>query len=107
MKKLFFLAAMLSFGLLFTVAVGPVNAADVGYVCTINYIGAGQDGVGIFNVTCPAKDANQHWYISEAASYKSYLAIGLTASSLGKNVWIVLASPAADWQPIKQFYLMP
>ena len=107
MKGKYMLVAMLSVCILFSVAADTVIAADVGYVCTMNRIGAGRDGVAIFNVTCPALSASPHWFKAEPASYKSYLAIALTALSMESEVFIVIDSALGDWQPIKQFYVLP
>jgi hypothetical protein len=106
MKKTFFNVGMISISLLFVMAVGNVNAAEVGGVCTVNYVGADAVANSVFDLTCPSLFSGDRWYQANLVDAKSYLAIALTAVSLGKSVYIVMDDITA-WQPIKRLYLIP
>lgn len=106
MKKNAFLAAMLFIFVLFPVVVDTVHAVDVGYICTVNRIGAGRDGIAIFRLNCPVLSDTPKWFKGEALSYKSYMAMALTAMTNENEVFMVIDSTLGEWQPIKQFYIM-
>jgi hypothetical protein len=92
MKKRFFLAAVLSICILFSVSVNSANAAWYDQ-CTVNMTGS-LDGSGYVNLVCTAPTLAVAWYPigRNTTEANQGIAVSLTAISTGAKVGIDLVA---------------
>jgi hypothetical protein len=107
MKKRLMLVVLFSMCITFMLSANTVNAAAGFYNVTIQLIGTGSDGqTCIMQMSSPSWTGNK-WFVTSVASANKMLAMGLSALSMEKTVWIVIDNSLAEWQTIQQFYSAP
>ena len=110
MKKRFFLAALLSICILFSVSVNPANAALQWYEnCTVGAVGT-QGGIGLVNVSGGDINLPNLWYSMGANTTEANqsLAVALTALSTGGKVTVLVdINDGLYWHLIKGILAKP
>ena len=110
MKKRFFLVAVLSICILFSVSVSKVNAAETFYNCNIIHIGSGWGYVMLELTDAGGAFSNRWFYVLGSTDVgKQMLATALTTVTLGKQALIYAdpnVTPAGYFGPtLSGFYI--